>query len=61
MKLEELLKELNNTDIVIIEGFKKELHKKIEIIDQSKENYLFNEIENVIAVVSDSKLTTNLP
>ena len=31
-RLEELLKELDNTDIVIVEGFKKELHKKIEII-----------------------------
>ncbi len=60
-RLEELLKELDNTDIVIVEGFKKELHKKIEIINQSNENYLFNEIENVIAVVSNSKLNTNLP
>ena len=59
-RLEELLKELDNTDIVIVEGFK-ELHKKIEIINQSNENYLFNEIENVIAVVSNSKLNTNLP
>jgi molybdopterin-guanine dinucleotide biosynthesis protein B len=60
-RLEELLKELDNTDIVIVEGFKKELHKKIEIINQLNENYLFNEIENVIAVVSNSKLNTNLP
>ena len=60
-RLEELLKELDNTDIVIVEGFKKEFHKKIEIINQSNENYLFNEIENVIAVVSNSKLNTNLP
>ena len=60
-RLEELLIELDNTDIVIVEGFKKELHKKIEIINQSNENYLFNEIENVIAVVSNSKLNTNLP
>ena len=59
--LYELIAELNTPDIVIVEGFKKELHKKIEIINQSNENYLFNEIENVIAVVSNSKLNTNLP
>ena len=59
--LYELIAELNTSDIVIVEGFKKELHKKIEIINQSNENYLFNEIENVIAVVSNSKLNTNLP
>ena len=60
-KLEDLIGELDRPDIVIVEGFKKELHKKIEIINQSNENYLFNEIENVIAVVSNSKLNTNLP
>ena len=60
-KLEELLKELDNTDVVIVEGFKKELHKKIEITNQSNEDYLFNEVENVIAVVSDNKLNTSLP
>ena len=59
--LEELLKELDNTDVVIVEGFKNELHKKIEIINKSNDNYLFNEIENVIAVVSDGKLNTSLP
>ena len=59
--LEELLKELDNTDVVIVEGFKNELHKKIEIINHSNENYLFNEIENVIAVVTDKKLNTSLP
>ena len=60
-KLEELLRELTNTDVVIVEGFKKELHKKIEIINHSNENYLFNEIKNVIAVVTDKKLNTSLP
>ena len=59
--LEELLKELDNTDVIIVEGFKNELHKKIEIINKSNDNYLFNEIENVIAVVSDGKLNTSLP
>ena len=60
-ELEELLRELTSTDVVIVEGFKKELHKKIEIINHSNENYLFNEIENVIAVVTDKKLITSLP
>ena len=46
--LEELLKEFDNTDVVIVEGFKNELHKKIEIINQSNENYLFNKIQNVV-------------
>ena len=60
-KLEELLRELTNTDVVIVEGFKKELHKKIEIINDSSENYLFNKIENVIAIVTENKLNTRLP
>ena len=59
-ELEELLRELTSTDVVIVEGFKKELHKKIEIINHSNENYFFNEIENVIAVVTDKKLSTSL-
>ena len=59
--LYELINELNISDIVIVEGFKNEKHSKIEIINDSNENYLFNEIENVIAVVSNSKLNTNLP
>ena len=32
----------------------------LEIINHSNENYLFNEIENVIAVVTDKKLNTSL-
>ena len=59
--LEELLKELDNAEVVIVEGFKKELHKKIEIINDSSENYLFNKIENVIAIVTENKLNTRLP
>ena len=60
-KLNELLKELDSPDIVIIEGFKNASHPKIEIIKKNSKNYLFLKIKNVFGVVSDSKINTNLP
>jgi len=60
-KLNDLLNELDNTEVVIIEGFKEELHPKIEIIHKSKNDYLFNKIQNVIALVSENILDTKIP
>ena len=55
-KLKDLLKELNSPDIVIIEGYKNELHPKIEIIKEDSDDYLFLKIKNVIGIVSDKKI-----
>ena len=58
-KLNDLIKELEKPDIVIVEGYKNENHPKIEIIrdfeDTSK--FLFKKIKNVIAIISDKKIS----
>ena len=59
-KLNELFKEFNDIDVVIVEGFKKENHPKIEIISKNSK-IVNNEIKNVVAIVADHKLNSNLP
>ena len=60
--LNDLLSELNSPDIVIVEGFKNENHSKIEIINNNSEpsTYLFPHLNNVIGIVSDSKIVTSI-
>ena len=55
-----LLNQLSDTDIVIVEGFKNENHPKIEIIKKCNNDYLFNKISNIQAVISDEKINTDL-
>ena len=52
--LAELINELDNPDIVIVEGYKNESHPKIEIIKDplDESNYLYTKLENVVAVIS---------
>ena len=56
--LNELIKELDSPQVVIIEGYKNENHPKIEIIrdksDTSK--FLFKNIKNITAIVSESHI-----
>ena len=59
-KLSELLKEFNDIDIAIVEGFKKENHPKIEIISQNSK-IINNEIKNVFAIVSDETFDSKIP
>jgi len=56
--LNELIKEFHNLDIVIVEGYKNESHPKIEIITDctNSDSYLFTNLTNVIAVISDIKI-----
>lgn len=58
MSLSKLINELDNPDIVIVEGFKNESHPKIEIIKDPKNNssFLFVNLKNVIALISDIKV-----
>ena len=58
--LTELLQQLSTTDIVIVEGFKNDNHPKIEIIKEKSKNYLFNQISNVVALISDIEVDTNI-
>ena len=58
--LNELLSELHSPDIVIVEGYKKENHPKIEIIKDcsNSSTFLFKNINNVIAIVTDVKINS---
>ena len=58
--LTELLQQLSTTDIVIVEGFKNDNHPKIEIIKEKSTNYLFNQISNVVALISDIEVDSNI-
>ena len=58
--LEELIEEFNDVDIVVVEGFKKESHPKIEILSKDFNNKN-KEIKNVIAFVSDNIVNSNIP
>ena len=60
-KLSDLLDELYSPDIVIVEGFKNESHPKIEIIKEGSFDYLFPELKNIIAVISNKKIDTLIP
>ena len=59
-KLEELISELSETDIVLVEGYKNENHPKIEIISENKNEHLFQKIKNVKAIISDIDIDTHL-
>tara|TARA_B110000116_G_C16752883_1_gene544270 strand:- start:46 stop:540 length:495 start_codon:yes stop_codon:yes gene_type:complete len=56
--LGELIDELDKPDIVIFEGYKKEAYPKIEIIKDPLDisTHLFNNLQNVIAVISEIKI-----
>ncbi len=56
--LEQLIEEFHNVDIVVVEGFKKENHPKIEISGKGLKNRN-KEINNVIAIVSDELRDTS--
>ena len=49
-----------DVDIVVVEGFKKENHPKIEIIGKNSQS-INKEINNVIAIVSDGQYNTSIP
>ena len=56
--LNELIKEIDEIDIVIVEGYKTEDHKKIEIINEftPPSRYLFPKIKNIIGIVSNKEV-----
>ena len=60
--LYQLINELNNPDIVIVEGFKNEKHSKIEIINQDSDpsTYLFPHLKNVICIVTDFEIEASI-
>ena len=58
--LDELIQELQNVDIIVVEGFKKDNHPKIEILSKDLKNRN-KETKNVIAIVSDDLKDTITP
>ena len=58
--LDELIKELNNVDIVVVEGFKKDNHPKIEILTKGSKNRN-KETKNIIAIVSNNFKDITIP
>ena len=59
-KLDELILELSEVDIVLVEGYKNENHPKIEIIREKENQHLFQNIKNVKAIISDVNLNTDI-
>ena len=59
-KLDDLIDELDDPEIVIVEGYKNENHQKIEIIKDSLDNstFMFKELKNVSAIVTDTNITS---
>ncbi len=60
LKLDDLIDQLSETDVVIVEGFKNDNHPKIEIIKTGNNNYLFNNISNIKAIISEEEIDTDL-
>ena len=58
--LDELIQEFNNVEIIVVEGFKKDNHPKIEILSKNMKNRN-KETNNVIAIVSDDLKDTITP
>ena len=58
--LEDLIDEFQDTDIIIVEGFKKENHPKIEVMGKGLKN-TNKDISNVVAIVSDELLHSSIP
>ena len=59
-KLNELINELENPEVVIVEGFKNENHPKIEIIKepQDRSSFMFNNLKNIVALISDMHINS---
>ena len=63
LKLNELLGKLaeNELDLVLVEGFKRENFKKIELHRaETKKPYIFTDDNNIIAIASDKTPNTSL-
>ena len=59
-KLDDLINEFDNPEVVIVEGYKNEGHPKIEIIKNSLDNstFMFKELKNVSAIISNTNISS---
>jgi molybdopterin-guanine dinucleotide biosynthesis protein B len=61
-KLPELLAKMSPVDLVLIEGFKREPHRKIEVHRAANgKPALFPDDPGIVGIVTDTKLETTLP
>src|SRR4051794_4311757 len=61
-KLPELLARLSRVDLVIVEGFKREPHRKIEVHRAANgKPVLFPDDPGIVGIATDAKLETQLP
>src|SRR3979409_2081124 len=61
-KLPELLAKMSRVDLVIVEGFKREPHRKIEVYRAANgKPPLFPDDPGIVGIASDTKLETRLP
>jgi molybdopterin-guanine dinucleotide biosynthesis adapter protein len=61
-KLPELLAKMSPADLVLIEGFKREPHRKIEVHRAANgKPALFPDDPGIVGIASDTKLETTLP
>ena len=61
-KLAELLAKLSPVDLVIVEGFKREPHRKVEVHRAANgKPALFPDDPGIVGIASDTRLETRLP
>lgn len=61
-KLPELLAKLSRVDLVIVEGFKREPHRKIEVYRAANAKpALFPDDPGIVGIATDTRLETRLP
>ena len=61
-RLPELLAKMSRVDLVVIEGFKREPHRKIEVYRAANEKpLLFPDDADVAGIATDSAVETRLP
>ena len=61
-RLAELLKKMSPVDLVIVEGFKREPHRKIEVHRAANQKpLLFPEDPGVVGIATDTRVETRLP
>src|ERR1700755_1478735 len=61
-RIPELLAKMSRVDLVLIEGFKREPHRKIEVHRIANEKpWLFPDDPGIVGIATDAKVETRLP
>jgi molybdopterin-guanine dinucleotide biosynthesis protein B len=61
-RLPELLKKMSRVDLVVVEGYKTEPHRKIEVYRAANGKlFLFPDDTGIVGIVSDIAVETTLP